>query len=96
MRSTAIRTDRLRIAAVLAAAALAPVAHAGPPTGHAKPRPTSQPLVVRGGDGGFRWGDAGIGAAAGFGGALVLAGSLALTGRRDQVVHYPRHRRDQP
>ena len=39
-------------------------------------RPSPQPLVVK--DGGFHWGDAGIGAAAGFGTALVLGGAIAL------------------
>ena len=42
--------------------------------------PGPQPVVVRGGEGGFHWGDAGIGAAAGFGAALVLVGGIALTG----------------
>ena len=45
-----------------------------------------EPLVVKVDDGGFHWGDAGIGAAAGFGAALVLAGGLALAGRRDRVA----------
>jgi hypothetical protein len=41
-------------------------------------RPSPQPVIVEGGDGGFDWGDAGIGAAAGFGTALVLRGAIAL------------------
>jgi hypothetical protein len=62
----------LTILAALAVAASVPLA--------ALPRPPSaQPVVVKG-DGGFHWGDAGIGAAAGFGVALVLVGAVALTG----------------
>jgi hypothetical protein len=36
------------------------------------------PLIVRVQDGGFHWGDAAIGAAAGFGASLVAVGGIAL------------------
>ena len=39
--------------------------------------PPSGPLVIRV-DGGFRWGDAAIGAVTGFGAALVVTGGIAL------------------
>ena len=39
--------------------------------------PPSGPLVIRI-DGGFRWGDAAIGAITGFGAALVVSGGIAL------------------
>jgi hypothetical protein len=54
----------------------------------AAPHPTTPPVPVRPEplvvdvDDGFHWSDAGIGAVAGFGGALVLSGSLALAGHR--------------
>lgn len=51
-------------------------------------------LVVRGEDG-FRWGDAGIGAAGGFGAALVLSGSLALTGRGNRAGPHPRRHKEE-
>ena len=79
----------------VAVSALSPVAHAGmtttPPAHQQKP----EPLVVRVDEGGFRWGDAGIGAAAGFGAALVLAGGLALAGRRDRLVTHPSQPREE-
>ena len=49
----------------------------------------SEPLVVKVDDG-FHWGDAGIGAATGFGAALVLAGSLALAPRYRSMFPAPR------
>jgi len=61
-----------------AAAALIPVAHAGAPTRQPHSEPDPEPLVVKVDDSRFRWGDAGIGAAAGFGGALVLVGGVSL------------------
>jgi hypothetical protein len=76
-------------AAVAAVAALCPVPlarAAAPPT---LPRHESHPLVVRVDDGGFHWGDAGIGAAAGFGAALVLSGGFVLIGQRDRVMSQP-------
>jgi len=61
----------ISLAAALALAAWVPLA--------ALPeRPSPQPVVVEGGDGGFHWGDAAIGATAGFGTALVLGGAIAL------------------
>ena len=59
------------------------------PASQPKTRWEPEPIVVRVDDGGFRWGDAGIGAAAGFGVALVLAGSVALAGRGDRGVDQP-------
>jgi hypothetical protein len=41
--------------------------------------PPTRPVVVYVDDRGFAWGDCGIGAAAGFGGALVLVGAFALS-----------------
>jgi hypothetical protein len=76
-------------AAVALVAALYPVAvapAAAPPT---QPRRPPQPLVIRVNDGGFHWGDAGIGAAAGFGVALVLSGGFVLAGQRDLVLRHP-------
>jgi hypothetical protein len=75
------------IAATFALTALSPVALARG-TSTQPPNPT-EPIVVRVDDRGFSWGDAGIGAAAGFGVALVLAGCLALTGMRDRRVDHP-------
>ncbi len=83
MRSITQPTGRLRIVAVLALVALSPVARAGTPAPHPKP----QPLVVKVNDDGFHWGDAGIGAAAGFGAALVLSGSLALAAKTGRVTN---------
>jgi hypothetical protein len=85
----------LPIAAMFVFPTLSPAAAA---TG-SKAQPTtpaaSEPLVVRVDDGGFRWGDAGIGATAGFGVALVLAGSLALSGRRDRGVDHQTHDKEE-
>jgi hypothetical protein len=50
-----------------------------------RPAPKQDSLVVRV-DGGFHWGDAAIGAAAGFGAAMTLVGGVALVGRGDRVV----------
>lgn len=74
---------RLAVATNVAVAALSPLALASGTTAQPKTPAKPEPIVVRVTDGGFRWGDAGIGAAAGFGIALVLAGSLALKGRKD-------------
>ena len=79
---------RFHIAAMLTLAALTPVAYAGGlPT--PKHQPSPEPIVVKVDGGSFRWGDAGIGAAAGFGAALVLSGSLALAGRRGRAAAHP-------
>jgi len=53
-----------------------------------RPTPAQEPLVVRV-NGGFQWGDAAIGAAAGFGAAITLVGGIALVDRRDRVVIRP-------
>jgi hypothetical protein len=97
MRSIASPTSPRRVAAgVAAAATLSPVAYAAPHAPPPRPQPKSVPFVIKVNDGGFRWGDAGIGAAGGFGAALVLFGSLALAGRRDRnVTHPPRPREEQ-
>ena len=76
-------------------AVLSPVANAGQPAPKAQPRPKPEPLIVKVDDGGFRWSDAGIGAAAGFGAALVLAGALALADRSDRVVTRPRQPKEE-
>jgi len=55
----------------------------------AQPRPTKQDSLVVRVDGGFHWGDAAIGAAAGFGAAISLVGGIALVGRGDRVVIRP-------
>jgi len=85
----------LPVGATLALTALSPAALA---SGHILQSATpteSEPIVVRVDDGGFRWGDAGLGAAAGFGVALVLAGSLALTGHRDRGVDHHMHDKEE-
>ncbi len=92
MRSTRRADSRFGIAAATALAALCPitVAHAAAPA--SKPRHGPQPLVVRVDDGRFHWGDAGIGAAAGFGAALVLSGSFVLISQRESATrHSPQH-----
>jgi hypothetical protein len=64
-------------------------ADAGPPRS-----PKQDSLVVRV-DGGFHWGDAAIGAAAGFGAAITLVGGVALGGRGDRVVIRPPLQREE-
>ena len=89
MHSIAPIAARLSSAAAVTLVASGVLAARGASAPQPKPR-QQVPLVVKVDDRGFRWGDAGIGAAAGFGAALVLAGSLALAGR-------PRHQKeDQP
>jgi hypothetical protein len=56
-------------------AALGPAARAGGADG---PRERTTPIVVRVNEGGFRWTDAAVGAAAGIGATLVAAGGVAL------------------
>jgi hypothetical protein len=89
MSSTNRAMSGLGIAAAMAIAALCPATvaqAAAPPT---KPRHDPQPLIVRVDDGRFQWGDAGIGAAAGFGAALVLSGSFVLISQRDRAGRHP-------
>jgi hypothetical protein len=86
VRATTAQAYLLPVAATLAFTALGPAALASGLTAQPKAPAESEPIVVRVDGGGFRWGDAGIGAAAGFGVALVVAGSLALTGRKDRGV----------
>jgi hypothetical protein len=89
MSSTDRAVSGFGIAAATAIAALCATTvarAAAPPT---KPRHDPLPLVVRVEDSGFHWGDAGIGAAAGFGAALVLSGSLVLISQRDRVGRHP-------
>lgn len=90
MRSIIPPAARLRLTVAVVAAVLSPVANAGEPAPKPQLRPKPEPLVIKVDDGGFRWSDAGIGAAAGFGAALVLAGGLALAGRDDRVMTRPR------
>ena len=95
MRAITAPAYLLPVATTFALTALSP---AGLASGHTLQSATpaeSEPIVVRVDDGGFRWGDAGIGAAAGFGVALVLAGSLALTGRRDRGVDPPTYDKEE-
>jgi hypothetical protein len=87
MRSIATPARRLALVASLSALLWSPAAAADGTTA-TTPRP--DPLVVRVEDG-FRWSDAGVGAAAGFGGGLVLAGSLALAGRRHRSPSHMPH-----
>ncbi len=60
---------------IVLATALA-VCYPAPSFGQAQPRTEQprQPVVVKVSEGGFRWGDAAIGAAAASGAALALAG----------------------
>jgi hypothetical protein len=59
-----------------------------------RPTPKQESLVVHV-DGGFHWGDAAIGAAAGFGTAMTLVGGIALVDRRDRVVTRPPLQREE-
>src|SRR2546430_17730129 len=92
MTSTGQALSEFGIAAATAIAALCPVTvarAAAPPT---KPRHDPQPLIVRVDDSGIQWGDAGIGAAAGFGAALVLSGRFVLISQRGRSGrHSPQH-----
>jgi hypothetical protein len=81
MHSISPPAVRRVIAASVALAALSPVTHAGAPA----PRANPEPIVVKVDDG-FHWGDAGIGAAAGVGAALVAAGGLVLVRGADRVA----------
>jgi hypothetical protein len=92
MRSISSAGRRLRTAAAVLVAAVTLVAASGATAPRPKPQATQVPLVVKVDDG-FRWGDAAIGAAAGFGAALVLAGSLTLAGRTGRVMSFPQRRR---
>ena len=91
MRSTTPAARLLLIAATLGFTALGPAALASGTTRQPKGPTESEPIVVRVDAGGFRWGDAGVGAAAGFGVALIAVGSLALTARRDRPIVQPTH-----
>jgi hypothetical protein len=95
MHSIAPTAGRLGIATAVAFGAISLVAAPAASASQPKPRQKPVPLVVKVEDRGFRWSDAGIGAAAGFGAALVLAGSLALTGRPDRAVTNPRHHKEE-
>jgi hypothetical protein len=61
----------MALAAVFAVCIVTPSSGQAPPPRDERAR---QPVVVEVSQGGFRWGDAAIGAAAGFGAAIVLAG----------------------
>jgi len=75
-----MRTIGTALALLTAAAVVSGVAAAG--NGPAATR-SPDPLIIRVQDGGFRWGDAAIGAAAGFGASLVVVGGLAV--KRDPM-----------
>ena len=79
LRRTRIAATSLAIAALAAPAAQARPA-LDPPAGHHQPE-RSAVVVTSTSDGGFDWGSAGIGAAAGVGLVLVGAGSFAVTHR---------------
>jgi hypothetical protein len=82
LRRTRIAATSLVIAALAAPAANARVALDPPAAGQAASAPERSTVVVSASpDGGFDWGSAGIGAAAGAGLVLVGAGSFALTHR---------------
>jgi hypothetical protein len=81
MHSISTPASGCAIAAAVALAGLSPVADAGAPAPHPKP----EPIVVKIDDG-FHWGDAGIGAAAGVGAALLAAGGLVLLRSADRVA----------
>jgi hypothetical protein len=85
MSSTDRAVSGFGIAAAAAIAASCPITVARASAPATKPRQDPQPLIVRVDDSGFHWGDAGIGAAAGFGTALVLSGSFVLISQRDRV-----------
>jgi hypothetical protein len=96
MSSTDRAVSRFGIVAATALAALCPITVARAAAPSNKPRHDPQPLVVRVDEGGFHWGDAGIGAAAGFGAALVLSGSFVLISQRDRAGrHSPKHMEEQ-
>jgi hypothetical protein len=61
----------MALAAVFAVCFVTPSSGQAPPTRDEQPR---QPVVVKVSEGGFRWGDAAIGAAAASGAAIALAG----------------------
>jgi len=91
MHSVSPPAGRHLIAVAVALAALSPVAHAGAPA----PRPNPEPIVVKVDDG-FHWGDAGIGAAAGVGAALIAAGGLVLVRGADRLAaQESNHRKEQ-
>lgn len=75
--------DVATLAAALALA-LPVVAESG-----GQPPANTTPIVVQVGDRGFHWVDSAIGAAAGFGGALALVGSIAVRRSRDVCGHQP-------
>jgi hypothetical protein len=67
--------DMNRVLRVWLAASVAVLALAGPVDAFGgKQPPSQQPIVVKVSDGGFHWGDAGIGAAGALGLILVVAG----------------------
>jgi hypothetical protein len=65
---------KARIMALTTVIAVAFAAPASGQTQRARTGQPQQPVVVKVSEGGFRWGDAAIGAAAASGGAVALAG----------------------
>lgn len=68
-----MRTIGSTLALLSASAVMSATAAAGN-----EPKAVPAPLIVRVQEGGFRWGDAAIGAAAGFGASLVVVGGIAV------------------
>jgi len=90
MRLSRSRVGRRALAAAVGLVSLSPVAHAGAPPAH----PNPEPIVVRVDDG-FHWGDAGIGAAAGVGAGLVVAGALVVVRGGGRAAIYTSNRNEE-
>jgi len=84
----------LRACGVVVLAAAMPTALANADAGQSRSTPKQDSLVVRV-DSGFHWGDAAIGAAAGFGAAITLVGGVALVGRGDRAATGPLLQREE-
>ena len=87
-------SSALRACIVAGTAAAMPTMLATADAGQPRPTPKQDSLVVRV-DGGFHWGDAAIGAAAGFGAAITLVGGVALVGRGDRATTGPSIQREE-
>jgi hypothetical protein len=85
-------SSALRACIVAGIATAMPTTLANADAVHARTKQDS--LVVRV-DGGFHWGDAAIGAAAGFGAAITLVGGIALVGRGDRAMTRPPLQREE-
>jgi hypothetical protein len=87
-------SSALRAFVILGTATAMPTALANADAGQPRPAPKQDSLVVRVDDG-FHWGDAAIGAAAGFGAAITLVGGVALVGRGDGATTGPPIQREE-